>query len=148
VNRPDPAKYAASIEKTQTLKVSDENARVASRKTLEAMGYEIQAFTPELHLVSTKPHAVGTPAVCDCGTWNGSDVSGAAQSTLKLTTQAVDDSVSVLKLEHTCAANMTGRNLYGGITHQETYQCASRGVVEKEFWNTLRTVIAAKVAEH
>jgi hypothetical protein len=41
VNRVDPNKYLGNIEKTQTVKLSDDAARSASRSSLEGMGYEV-----------------------------------------------------------------------------------------------------------
>ena len=126
--------------------MSPEAATDAAKGALQGMGYEIQSVTEELGQLRTKVRAVATPKTCDCGTWNGSEVSGNAESSFVVTTAAQGTEKVILRIEHTCATTFTGRNLYGGTTRQETYQCASRGIVERQFWDTLRKVLDARPA--
>lgn len=68
---------------------------------------------------------------------------GSADSQIKLnlTSQGGETRVA---LEHVCGTTFRGQNLYGATTRQETYQCASRGNIEREFWDKFERIMAAR----
>jgi hypothetical protein len=125
VTRPDINANASSITTSQSLKISSDKAMNAAKSTLEALGYEIQSMTPELGQVRTKGRPILIPENCDCGKWNGTDVSGTGTDAIKVTTEALGPDETSFRIADVCGVVFTGRNLHGGITRQETYQCAS-----------------------
>lgn len=149
VDRTSVDKYRSTFSTSESLKANPGLATDASKSALEAIGYEVQSVTPELGLLRTRAREVSVPTTCDCGSWNGRDVSGVANSFLVVRVQPEGADKTSLRVEHSCAVNFTGRNLFGGVTRQETYECASRGVVERQFWDALRQTVAARaVREH
>jgi hypothetical protein len=138
-------RYYNQFPREKTIASSAAETAEAAQSALQAMGYDIQAFTPELGTILTKVHSVPIPALCDCGTWNTGEVGGSADSQIKitLTSQGSDTAVAI---EHGCGTTFRGQNLYGATTRQETYRCASRGNIEREFWDKLERIAAAKRA--
>lgn len=149
VEKPSLDKYQASISSPKTFKISMNNATKATQVTLKALGYETESITPELGLMRTKPRNIMISGNCDCGSWNGTEVSGSATSVLNIQIDPQGaDSVSI-KIKHSCATSFTGRNLWYVPTHRETYQCASRGNVESQFWDVMqRAVLHIKPESH
>jgi hypothetical protein len=143
VERPDLTKFSADIQHERSLTVAPSSAIAIAKSAAEAMGYEIQSVTPELGQVRTKVKAVNVPDVCDCGTWNYDDIRGTADSSLVVRVTAAG-SQSTVTLEHTCSTKFTGQNLNGATTRVEAYQCASKGIVEKEFWSTVEKIEKAR----
>jgi hypothetical protein len=143
VNQPSYDRYFADFPREKDVQVSLEAATSAAKSTLEAMGYEIQAVTPELGSILTKSHPVQIPAFCDCGTWNGAPVSGIADSSFKIEISA-RQGLSRITVDHICGTVFNGQNLYGATTRHEVYRCASRGQVEREFWMKLDQIMEAR----
>jgi hypothetical protein len=144
VKRPNPVQYAGSFKKTTTIEGTKASGMQLSKEVLGVMGYEVSNANDDLGLIRSKVVQVVVPETCDCGTWNMAPVGGSGDSVLQVTVQAVNDAEVNLTLEHSCGTNFKGQNLYGATTRQETYQCASRGVVERLFWATLAKIIEAK----
>jgi len=86
-----------------------------------------QSVTPELGLVRTKGSPVLVLDFGDCGKWNGKTIAGTGMSVIKVTTEPRGADETSFRLEHSCTAKFTGKNLFGDTTREETYQCASRG---------------------
>ena len=146
VNKPNPALYQSAFAREQVVRGTSSDVLDAVRSALEAMGYEIQSITPELGQVLTKSQQVAIPQLCDCGTWNLDPVRGTADSLFKVTVAShVSDSATVA-IEHLCGTQFAGQNLYGATTRREAYQCASRGIVEANFWSTLDKIVKARSA--
>jgi hypothetical protein len=142
VDRPPLTKYAKMFPRSQTFAVSTEEAIDSSAKALVAMGFEIQSVTSELGVIRTRERAIAVPQVCDCGSWNGVQVHGSGTSIVLVNVAQRAGAVEVA-VDFQCGVNFTGHNLYGAPTRQETYQCASPGNVEREFWSTLRRILDA-----
>lgn len=144
VNRPPVNRYHSQFTREMVFALPRSTTLEVATRTLEAMGYELQAVTNELGQIRTKVRAVATPQVCDCGTWNLSPVSGSAESLLLVRITDASEGQAKVALEHMCATTFTGQNLYGATTRREVYQCASRDVVEKEFWSTMEQIVQAQ----
>ena len=71
------------------------------------------------------------PANCDCGKWNGSIVSGLANTQFRVSFSGENTVKMALKLS--CVTTFTATNLYGMPTRREEYECASKGVIEQQF---------------
>jgi hypothetical protein len=137
VNRPALNKYGSSITPSKSFSATSEAALKAAELSIVDIGYTVDAVTPELEGLRSKVLSVMIPGPCDCGTWNGNEVTGSASSMLEV--RATPDgpgSVSV-RLTHTCAVQFTGRNIYYMPTRRETYPCASTGTVERKFWDLM-----------
>jgi len=144
VDRPNVDKYQPLLSTAETFQVPENIALEKSQLALKALGYQLEPVVPELALVRTRPRNVITPAVCDCGEWNGRQVSGYASSSVELRLDRQGADAVRIGLRHSCVVNFTGRNLFHIPTHRETYECASRGRVENEVWDALRRVFRAQ----
>lgn len=147
VNRPDVSRYSNQFPRENSYQGTTQEVLDAARSSLEAMGYEILAVTEEISQIRTKVRAVTIPDYCDCGTWNLSPVTGTAESVLVTTVSDQDGDQTRVVLEHNCVTNFSGQNLYGATTRRETYQCASRGHIEKEFWRTLTRILQVRTSD-
>ncbi|HEX4496526.1 MAG TPA: hypothetical protein VIE43_12715 [Thermoanaerobaculia bacterium] len=148
VNRVNFDRYSNQYQMEGTANLPVPAATDAAKSTLEAMGYDIQSVTPELGTILTKNVAVLTPATCDCGSWNGSPVSGTATSAFKVTVApGPDAATSRVAIEHLCMTTFNGHNLYGATTRHEVYRCASRGGPERDFWDKFQRIMAAREAK-
>lgn len=141
VNRPDKNKYNEKFLQTKTYNISLEEALKASNDSLEALGFEIQASNISLGLVRTKTLLVNIPKVCDCGTWNGKAINGNADFNFIITLTSNLNNQTSIDIETTCSTTFSGQNLYGATTRRETYDCASCGIYEEEFWATFEKLI-------
>ena len=144
VNRPSIDLYNQNIVPKETIALNSSATLDIAKDALEGMGYEIQTINKDLRLVRTKPLSVIVPNVCDCGTWNGNTISGTANSMIIVKVVAASAESSTLTIEHECFVNFAGHNLYGITTRSESYQCASRGIIEKEFWYTLNRILSSR----
>lgn len=144
VRRPEVKPHVSRAPEGMALDLSVGDAVEASKEALEAMGYEILTANPALGLVRTKVRSIPVPEKCDCGTWNASPVKGTAESTVIVNTQSEGEDKVSISISMECITNFTGQNLYGATTRRETYPCASRGIIEQEFWPTLQRILLAK----
>ena len=111
-----------------------------ARSALQSTGYEVISFVPELGEIRTKSKPVASPGMCDCGTWNGAVVTGNAESVFIVTAKNQTDGKVGVKAGFGCATTFSGTNLYGAVTKVETFNCASRGVIEGQFWEKFREI--------
>lgn len=144
VNRTPADRYFGTFVREQAVSVEPAAALDIAKSSLEAMGYDIQSVTPELGQVRTKARAVSIPDLCDCGTWNLDPVRGTADSLFTVKASKAASGGSTVVIEHVCGTNFAGQNLYGATTRRETYQCASRGSIERDFWATFDKVLKAR----
>ena len=133
-------KYVDSQEVKEFSGLSKDAAMDIARSALQSTGYEVISFVPELGEIRTKTRLVATPAQCDCGTWNGNVVSGNADSVFIVTAKNQGENKVGVKAGFGCAVTFSGKNLYGAVTKVESYNCASRGVVEGQFWERFREI--------
>lgn len=120
--------------------ITKDAAMDIARSALQSSGYEVISFVPELGEVRTKSKIVPTPAMCDCGTWNGTVISGNAESVFVVIAKNQSDGKVAVKAGFGCATTFSGKNLYGVVTKVESYSCASRGIVEGQFWEKFREI--------
>jgi hypothetical protein len=141
VERPNLDKYQSLVRTSESFKISEAGATRAAEISLKALGYDVDTSIPELGLLKTKPRQVIASDVCDCGKWNGREISGTASSLLQIQFDREAPDAVTVKIKHVCATEFTGRNLFGIPTHHETYQCASRGIVESKYWDLMRRAV-------
>jgi hypothetical protein len=141
VDRPPVEKNVPQTVINEFPRISTGEAMDIARSALQSAGFEVIAYTPELGEVRTKARQVPTPGACDCGTWNGSVIQGTALATYLITVDTPPPGDKALvKAKLTCGTTFTGRNLYGATTKVETYQCASTGQIEQQFWEKFRQI--------
>jgi hypothetical protein len=109
--------------------LSNKQATENASKALTIMGYT--PVTDSDGGIVTNMVAIPVPANCDCGTWNGKDVTGTANSQFKV--KFVGDGNVKMDLLFSCGVTFTATNLYGVPTRSEQYQCASKGIIERKF---------------
>lgn len=136
VTRPALDKYAQAITPSRSFDTSTEVALKAAEAVFVDIGYTVDVATPDLGGLRSKVLSVMVPGPCDCGTWNGNEITGTASSLLQVRATPEGSAVSV-QLTHTCAVEFTGRNIYHMPTRRETYPCASTGAVERKFWDLM-----------
>jgi hypothetical protein len=144
VRKVDPVQYLGSFVSDRPVPLGTQEALDAAKGAAEAMGYSTQSVTPELGQLRTAALQVQIPEVCDCGSWNLDPVRGTADSLLVVRVTAAAGGGSVVHVEHLCGTSFSGQNLYGATTRRDTYQCASRGLVEGRFLDTLTAIAAAR----
>lgn len=145
VKRTPVDRYHGAFSREQAFSVEPAAALDIAKSSLESMGYEIQSVTPELGQLRTKALAVAIPNLCDCGTWNLDPVRGTADSFFTVKASQAASGSSMVTIEHVCGTNFAGQNLYGATTRREAYQCASRGIIENDFWVTFDKILKARV---
>jgi hypothetical protein len=148
VERANADKYRSSIITSETFKISEDAAKNAVRISLRALGYEIESEIPELGLLRTKPEGVIVPDICDCGKWNGREISETASSAPQIRIDPVGPDTVTVTIIHYCSMNFTGRNLFYIPTHRESYICPSRGVIESQFWDYLHRALHVPPEPH
>lgn len=119
----------------------------AAKQAADTMGYGIQSSDQDLGEIVTFPKQIKVGGNADCGTWNGSPISGNVASTLEIRVEKAGKAASRVHLEHLLKGQFTGRNLYGMVTRQERYFCASHGVVERQYLAVLDEIVSRKEKE-
>ncbi len=142
VRRPDPLLYKDSFVGSRVIPLPYERTLEACNSAAESIGFKIHSLSKEAGVVRTVPRPAQIPEVCDCGTWNMDPVRGWGEAALVATVREQGPGKSVVTLDNECGTNFTGRNLYGIVTRQEAYRCASRGHLEKTFWDMLDQILA------
>jgi hypothetical protein len=140
VNRPPTAKYATGIKTSAIYPVGLKQAMKATADSFGSLGYQVLSSSIELSEMKSNVLQVVIPSTCDCGTWNGGTVGGTADSNLRVrfTDASTTEHVATrFDIEFVCGTRFRGHNLYGAVTRDETYACASRGIVESKFWDTV-----------
>ena len=140
VDKVAPEKHTSQTVTKEYAKLTRESGMDIARSALQSTGYEIVSYLPELGEVRTKVRAIASPAMCDCGTWNGNVVTGTANSTFFINVDSLLSDKTAVKANFQCGITFTGRNLYGGVTRVETLQCASTGKLEEQFWEKFRQI--------
>ncbi len=135
VERPEKNKYFCDFMNSKVFIITLPQSMDIAKNALEAIGYEILTNNSELGLIRTKTKLVKIPEFCDCGTWNGSIINGSADSTIVVEFQEFEKEKISVSISMKCSTTFKGTNLHGATTRQETYDCASRGKIENEFWN-------------
>jgi hypothetical protein len=144
VDRPNVNQFHNQFQQSKRLEVGKQDAIEMTKIALLSMGYEIHMADQYLGLVRTKTRNVPVPEIGDCGTWNSNIIQGAADSVLIVNIAAPSLTESDVSLDHQINTNFTGRNLYGAPTRIESYPCASKGVIENQFWTAIQKIIASR----
>lgn len=146
VKRTPIKKYSGTFAKTHTVELGYVESFRAVREALSAMGYSVQAESTALGVVRTAPVSMLAEGICDCGTWNGSHLSGPVSSMITVGITAQTATRCTIGITHQCVAAFHGRNLKGSITREESYECASMGRVENNFWLLLQRFCSTRPA--
>lgn len=144
VDTPPIDKYSPKKSMLYINGATVEQGMDVARSALQSSGYEIHSFTPELGEVRTKNRLIQVPELCDCGTWNSSVVQGSADSNIVIIVKNDGDNRISLSAEHQCTNTFYGRNLYNQITVQQPLKCASRGTIEREFFEKIDAIASAR----
>lgn len=125
-----PVKRPDTVEAIKPLVNSYDVSSVKAKESLEGalvvVGYE--PIRDGDDNVLTKARNLDVPEYCDCGTWNGKQVTGFAASVIR--TNVIGAGPVILELSHLCKVTFTGTNIYGVVTRQEQYSCASNRKME------------------
>jgi hypothetical protein len=105
----------------------------------ESMGYKVGR---EMGQIRSTMKPVLIQGNCNCGTWNGTAIQGYADSVLMIDVTKLSDTKSQVTLEARFATRFQGRNLYGMVTRDETYPCASTGGLENQYFASLDRLVA------
>lgn len=147
VNVPAPDKYTSLAAKVELKNADTVQSVEIVKSALTSFGYEIASVIPELGEIKTKLLPVSIPERCDCGTWNGSIVSGTAQSRMEVIVSKNQPGGANAAIKHFCSVLFLGRNLYGMVTTQQNLECASRGTIEKEVLDKIDRIAEARKAK-
>jgi hypothetical protein len=140
VDRPSIEKYKPKVIVAAFPRMLKSDGMDISAAALRSVGYEVGASTPELGEVKSTARNVMVPQLCDCGSWNGTQITGTAESMISITVEDHGTESAVLKINHVCATNFKGQNLFGATTRNETYQCASTGSMENQLLDNFRKI--------
>ena len=105
----------------------------------ESMGYNL---VTDSGLIRTNIKPILIQGNCNCGTWNGVTVTGYADSLLLIDVDKLSESKTQVSVEARFATRFQGRNLYGTVTRDETYPCASLGNLENQYFASLDRLVA------
>lgn len=142
VNRPPVNKY--SVRNQEVFEIPKKELLDMAQKALNSMGYQTSLVTDN-GPVATATMSVLTQQNCDCGTWNNSPIQGKADSLITVKVLAQKDGRNAVFIDANFTVLFTGRNIYGMTTRQESYRCASLGLVENLFWSQMNDLIKARV---
>jgi len=127
VKRPDLANTKSPLVSSYNLSTSEATNNASN--TLTIMGYTPIKDSDGSIVTNLVPTPI--PANCDCGTWNGTVVTGTADSQFRVSFSG--GSATKMNLRFSCIATFTATNIYGVPTRSEKYECASKGVLEQKF---------------
>lgn len=133
VDRPNVQQFKTRITSANFPLLQKGDALDIAGAAMRSIGFEVGSSTPELGEVKSAAKPALVPLVCDCGSWNGTQISGTADSVFSVSIERSGTSDALLKFNIACATNFKGQNLFGATTRNETYQCASTGVLEDRF---------------
>jgi len=113
---------------------------------LENMGYKISVLDEEKGEIHTDLSKAGIKITqvqgnCDCGTWNGSPVTGLSGSAFTIRVLALKPEESKVEIKARFFVRFTGRNLYGMPTSSAEYECESLTRLENQYLNNLNVLI-------
>ena len=144
VSRPNKEKIEGNILRQISCESDPATALPIASEALRSMGYEILWENKELFSILTKDKVVDTTNICDCGKWNFSKVNGTAITTIEIQIEPNKKGGSIINITPKFKTTFTGRNLFGLTTRTETYECASTGKLETEFWQMFSKLASLK----
>lgn len=133
VDRPNVEKYKPLVAAYSFPNLQKNDALDIAAAALRSIGFEVGATTPELGEVKSLARPAMVPLACDCGSWNGTQINGTADSMFSVAVANAGTENTTIRTHYACATNFKGQNLWGATTRNETYQCASTGVIERQF---------------
>lgn len=144
VDRPNVEKFKPKITTASFPNLQKSDAMEIAGVALRSIGYEVGSATPELSEVKSVSKPAMVPQICDCGSWNGNQISGTADSMIAVTVENPGTALATLKINFVCATSFKGQNLFGATTRAETYQCASTGAIENQFLSNFGKIKAER----
>ena len=145
VNRPRAAENSGIREKV--LKYPPQRAFNLAALTAQSMGYRFFKADRNSLAIITMPKALPAGGNADCGTWNGRPISGSTDGCLFLEVAGLGQGESRVRVQARYVATFRGRNIYGMVTTQETFRCASLGDLEEDFLARLKRMAAVTKPE-
>ena len=143
VNRPRVDPYLSMAHGVYANLPADK-AKDIVKKAIESEGYQVyhEAKRPDGWLVTTmiRPMPIGE-YFCNCGDWNGTKLTGLADSRITVTIEQTASGASNVAVSYTYEGLFTGRNIYGMITRQEKVPCQSSGTQERQFIDLLDALV-------
>ena len=135
VDRPVIGANAGSQERLINLP-QDQAFKVAELAAL-SMGYDILISNKASGYLKTNAKSVPVQGNADCGAWNGTPVHGTMASALEIKVSERNKNQCSVTVWGFFGTKFQGRNLYGMVTREETYRCASAGTVENTYMQVL-----------
>lgn len=109
--------------------------------TAQNMGYSVIHEDPTSGIIRTGLKQIEIAGNANCGTWNGNQIGGFAGSAMEIKVKSLGDRKSMAEVDARFATRFQGKNLYGMVTRDESYRCASLGQLENQYFSSL-TVLA------
>lgn len=103
----------------------------------KSMGYDILISNKAGGYLKTNAKSIPVQGNTDCGAWHGVPVHGTVASALVVKVANLKDNQSSVSVFGFYATKFQGRNLYGMVTREETYRCASLGSIENTYMDVL-----------
>jgi len=144
VNKPILKKNKAPVKGFYN--ISSKELFKYSSLALENMGYKIVKLDLENGEIHTDLSKAGIKIVqvqgnCDCGSWNGSPVTGVAGSAIIAKVLALNPEESKIEIKARFFVHFTGRNLYGMPTSVADYECESLAGLENQYLTNLNMLV-------
>lgn len=111
---------------------------------LESMGYPVGSQDRQQWLIKSKPAIITIHGNADCGTWNGNPLKGNTSTILVIKVDEYVAGQSLVSIAGVFAVHFKGHNKLGMVTREETYRCASLGLLESDYMRVLTRLAAEK----
>lgn len=131
VDRPVINDNAGSQQRFVNL--SPDQAFEVAELAAKSMGYEILTLNKAKGYLKTSAKSIPVQGNADCGAWHGVPVHGTMATVLLVKVVDLKGNQSSVSVLGFYAVKFQGRNLYGMVTREETYRCASLGSLENTY---------------
>ena len=98
-----------------------------------SMGYDILSVDHSSGYIKTNVKPMPIAGNAHCGSWNGTPIKGMATSAMFIKVLVLSQNTSLIKVTGLFGTRFKGRNLYGMVTRDETFRCASMGNLEYKY---------------
>jgi len=103
----------------------------------KSMGYDLLVSNKAGGHVKTNIKAMPIQGNANCGAWHGVPIKGMASSALEIKVAEVGQNRSMVTVWALWGTRFQGRNVYGMVTRDESYRCASLGALESNYMEVL-----------